>query len=167
MVILFIVGAPIMSLLAVAFVFCRWPRNWEGDPPRGLRPPLARIFCPLMAFAVWAAHTTHCARAALQALPSPFPDFASAKFCGPQDAGRQFSSLRGHDRDSPRRPRLWTPLYDRPFKCKAWWQPVSSTLFAVESHAELEEIQCAIAGPPQPARAPSTHPPPDPDRGLL
>ncbi len=33
MVILFIVGAPIVSFVAVAFVFCRWPRNWEGDPP--------------------------------------------------------------------------------------------------------------------------------------
>ena len=33
MVLLFIGGAPIVSLLAVAFVFCRWPRNWEGDPP--------------------------------------------------------------------------------------------------------------------------------------
>ena len=49
---------------------------------RGLRPPLARILCPLMAFALGAAHTTHCARAALQALPSPFPDVASAKFAG-------------------------------------------------------------------------------------
>jgi hypothetical protein len=34
MVILFIVGAPIVPLLAVVFVFCRSPRNWEGEPPR-------------------------------------------------------------------------------------------------------------------------------------
>jgi hypothetical protein len=41
------------------------------------------------------------------------------------------------------------------------------TLFAIGSQAELDEIQGAIAGPPQAARAPTTHPPPDPDKGLL
>jgi hypothetical protein len=33
MVIMFIVGAPIVSLLAVAVVFWRWRRKWEGEPP--------------------------------------------------------------------------------------------------------------------------------------
>jgi hypothetical protein len=59
-----------------------------------------------------------------------------------------------------------TPLYGRPFKCQACGG-VEVTLFAIGSQAELDEIQGAIARPPQAARAPTTHPPPDPDKGLL
>ncbi len=104
-----------------------------------------------MAFALGAAHTTHCARAALQALPSPFPDVASAKFAGlktpagglacaamieiPQDApgsvacGRSGLPLlatcpNGHRRMIPFRLLKTgdddrTPVYGRPFRCKA------------------------------------------------
>jgi hypothetical protein len=59
-----------------------------------------------------------------------------------------------------------TPLYGRPFKCKACGSR-EVMLFAIESQAELYEVQGALAGPPQPARAPTTHPRPDPDRGLM
>jgi hypothetical protein len=59
-----------------------------------------------------------------------------------------------------------TPVYGRPFKCKACGR-VEVTLFAIESQAELDEVQRATAGPPQPARAPTTHSRSDPDRGLL
>jgi hypothetical protein len=40
-------------------------------------------------------------------------------------------------------------------------------LFAIESQAELDEIQCALAGPPQAARAPTTHPARDPHAGFV
>jgi hypothetical protein len=46
-----------------------------------------------------------------------------------------------------------TPLYGRPFKCKACGSP-EVVLFAVENHTELNEIQRALAGPPEPAKAP-------------
>jgi hypothetical protein len=59
-----------------------------------------------------------------------------------------------------------TPLYGRPFKCKDCGSR-EVTLFAVESQAELDAIQQAMAGPKQPAQAPTTHARPDPDRGLL
>ena len=59
-----------------------------------------------------------------------------------------------------------TPLYGRPFKCRTCGSR-EVTLFTVDSQAELDEVQGALAGPPQPARAPTTHPRPDPDRGLL
>ena len=59
-----------------------------------------------------------------------------------------------------------TPLYGRPFKCRACGSR-DVTLFAIESHAELKAVQEALAGPPQAAQAPTTHPPPDPHRGLL
>jgi hypothetical protein len=91
---------------------------------RGLRPPLARILCPLMAFALGAAHTHSLCPRRAASLAVTISGCRLHQVCRPQDAGRR-SSLRGHDRDSPRRPRLWTPLYDRPFKCKAWWQSVS------------------------------------------
>ena len=59
-----------------------------------------------------------------------------------------------------------TPLYGRPFKCKDCGSR-EVTLFAVESQAELDAIQQAMAGPKQPAQAPTTHARPDPDRGQL
>jgi hypothetical protein len=57
-----------------------------------------------------------------------------------------------------------TPLYGRPFKCKACGSR-EVTLFAIESQAELDAVQLAMAGPKQPAQAPTTHARPDPDRG--
>ena len=59
-----------------------------------------------------------------------------------------------------------TPIYARPFKCRACGSR-EVTLFAIESQAELVAIQQAMARPRQPAQAPTTHPPPDPYRGLL
>jgi hypothetical protein len=60
-----------------------------------------------------------------------------------------------------------TPLYGRPFLCKACGSR-EVTLFAIESQAELEAIQHANAGPRQSATAPTTPDPrPDPDAGLL
>jgi hypothetical protein len=50
----------------------------------------------------------------------------------------------------------------RPFKCRACGSR-EVTLFAIESQAELEEVQRALAGPPTPAEAPTTHRPRDPD----
>jgi hypothetical protein len=59
-----------------------------------------------------------------------------------------------------------TPLYARPFKCKACGSR-EVTLFAIESQAELDAVQGALAGPKQPAQAPTTHARPDPDSGLI
>jgi hypothetical protein len=59
-----------------------------------------------------------------------------------------------------------TPLYGRPFKCKACGSR-EVTLFAVESQAELDDIQQTMAGPRQPAQAPTNYARPDPDRGLI
>jgi hypothetical protein len=59
-----------------------------------------------------------------------------------------------------------TPLYERPFKCKACGSR-EVMLLAIESQDELAAIQQAMAGPKQPDQAPTTHPPPDPDTGLL
>jgi hypothetical protein len=60
-----------------------------------------------------------------------------------------------------------TPLYGRPFRCKACGNR-EVTLFAIESPAELDTIQQAMAGPRQPATAPTTPDPcPDLDAGLL
>ena len=59
-----------------------------------------------------------------------------------------------------------TQVYARPFKCKACGSR-EVTLFAVESQAELDAIQQALAGPSQPAQAPTTHPRPDPHQGLI
>jgi hypothetical protein len=59
-----------------------------------------------------------------------------------------------------------TPIYGRPFKCKACGSR-EVILFSIDSQAELEAVQKALAGPKQPAQAPSTHPPADPDRDLL
>jgi hypothetical protein len=59
-----------------------------------------------------------------------------------------------------------TPVYGRPFKCKACGSR-EVTLFAIESPAELDAIQRAMAGPSQPATAPTTHARPDPDAGFV
>ena len=59
-----------------------------------------------------------------------------------------------------------TPLYGRPFKCKACGSR-EVTLFAIQSQAELDEVQGARAGPPQAARAPTTHPARDPHAGFV
>jgi hypothetical protein len=59
-----------------------------------------------------------------------------------------------------------TPLYGRPFKCKACGS-LEVTLFAIESQSELDEAQRALAGPKRPAEAPTTHARPDPNKGLL
>jgi hypothetical protein len=37
----------------------------------------------------------------------------------------------------------------------------------IEDQAELDEVHRVLAGPKQPAQAPTTDSPPDPDRGLL
>ena len=59
-----------------------------------------------------------------------------------------------------------SPLYGRPFKCKACGSR-EVTLFAIEGQAELDKVLPSLAGPPQPAQAPTTHARPDPDQGLL
>ena len=59
-----------------------------------------------------------------------------------------------------------TPLYGRPFRCRACGSP-EVTLFAIEDRLELAAIQLALAGPPKPAEAPTTHRPPDPNSDLL
>jgi hypothetical protein len=59
-----------------------------------------------------------------------------------------------------------TPLYGRPFRCKACGSR-EVTLLAIESQAELDAIQRAMAGPRQPGTAPTTHARPDPDRDVL
>jgi hypothetical protein len=59
-----------------------------------------------------------------------------------------------------------TPLYGRPFKCKACGSR-EVILFSIDSQAELDAVQRAMAGPKRPAQAPTTHPRPDPDKGLL
>jgi hypothetical protein len=41
-----------------------------------------------------------------------------------------------------------TPIYGRPFKCRVC-DSAEVTLFAIESQAELDEIQHAMAGPPR------------------
>jgi hypothetical protein len=55
-----------------------------------------------------------------------------------------------------------TPLYGRPFLCKACGSR-EVTLLAIESQAELDEVQRELAGPPQPAEAPTTHRARDPN----
>ena len=59
-----------------------------------------------------------------------------------------------------------TPIYGRPFKCKVCSSP-EVALFAIESQPELYEIQRALAGPPEPARAPTTHRPSDPNADFV
>ena len=59
-----------------------------------------------------------------------------------------------------------TPIYGRPFRCRACASSAVA-LFLIESQAELDEIRRALGGPPQPTRAPTTHPRRDPYTGLL
>jgi hypothetical protein len=60
-----------------------------------------------------------------------------------------------------------TALYGRPFRCRACGSG-EVALFDIESQAELDEVNWSLAGPRQPAKAPTTPDPrPDPDRDLL
>jgi len=59
-----------------------------------------------------------------------------------------------------------TPLYGRPFKCRMC-DSREVTLYAIESQAEFAALQREMAGPSKPLRPHTTHPPPDPNRGLL
>ena len=77
----------------------------------------------------------------------------------------------GHNRLIPYRllktgPGDRTPLYGRPFKCKACGGR-EVMLFSIDSQAELDAVQRSLAGPKQPAQAPTTHARPDPDSGLI
>jgi hypothetical protein len=54
-----------------------------------------------------------------------------------------FRLLKTHDADK-------TPLYGRPFKCRACGGS-EVTLFAIADQAELDAIRRSIAAPPQPA----------------
>lgn len=69
-----------------------------------------------------------------------------------------FRLLKTHDGDT-------TPLYGRPFKCRACGSR-DVTLFDIESQAELDELHRAMAGPPEPARAPTNYAKTDPDADL-
>ena len=59
-----------------------------------------------------------------------------------------------------------TPLYGRPFKCKACG---SREVIAVRDRepGRARRRPAGLAGPKQPAQAPTTHARPDPDTGLL
>jgi hypothetical protein len=72
----------------------------------------------------------------------------------------------GHRRTVPfRLLKTWeddqTPLYGRPFKCKACGSP-EVVLFAIESQVELEEVRRSFPSSDQPAQALTTHRPRDP-----
>jgi hypothetical protein len=91
--------------------------------------------------------------------------------CGRSGLPLLATCSNGHRRMIPFRllktgPSDRTPLYARPFECKACGSR-EVTLFAIESQAELDEIQQALPRPKQPAQAPTTHARPDPDRGLI
>jgi hypothetical protein len=59
-----------------------------------------------------------------------------------------------------------TPLYGRPFKCRACGSP-EVTLYDIESQAELDALHSAMAEPPKPAKGPTTHPSRDPAAGFV
>ena len=59
-----------------------------------------------------------------------------------------------------------SPLYGRRYKCRTCGSP-EVTLFLIENDAELAAIGRELAGPSEPARAPTTHRAADPDSGLL
>jgi hypothetical protein len=59
-----------------------------------------------------------------------------------------------------------TPLYGRPFMCWACGSP-EVTLYDIESQAELDALQSAMAEPPKPAKAPTILPPRDPAAGFV
>jgi hypothetical protein len=94
-----------------------------------------------------------------------------------QSLHRAATSARGTCRSGPvssafrfrllkTRPDDWTPVYGRPFKCKACGSQ-EVTLFTIESQAELDALHNAMAEPPKPAKAPTTHPPRDPAAGFV
>jgi hypothetical protein len=56
-----------------------------------------------------------------------------------------------------------TPIYGRPFKCKACGSR-EVTLFAIESQAELDAVQRSLE-PRPPTVTPTTHAPMDPNAG--
>ena len=59
-----------------------------------------------------------------------------------------------------------TPIYGRPYRCgKCGSREV--TLFANEDQAELDAIQQAMTGPPQAAKAPTTHAQQDPNESFV
>ena len=58
-----------------------------------------------------------------------------------------------------------TPLYGRPFKCRACGGG-EVTLFNIESQAELDAVWLSLPPPPS-SPAPTTHPRLDPNRDLL
>ena len=79
--------------------------------------------------------------------------------------------LAGHHRTVPFR-RLktsetdQTPIYGRPYRCgKCGSREVK--LFAIEYQAELDAIQQAMTGPPQAAKAPTTHAQQDPNESFV
>jgi hypothetical protein len=53
-------------------------------------------------------------------------------------------------------------LYGRPFKCRACGSR-EVTLLSIDGLAELDEVQRELAGPPQPAEAPTNHRAHDPN----
>ena len=59
-----------------------------------------------------------------------------------------------------------TPIHGRPYRCgKCGSREV--TLFAIDDQAELDAIQQAMAGPPQAAKAPTTHAQQDPNESFV
>ncbi|MEA2909422.1 MAG: hypothetical protein QOJ15_1503 [Bradyrhizobium sp.] len=90
--------------------------------------------------------------------------------CGRSGLPLLASCSNGHRRLVPFRllktgPGDRTPLYGRPFKCRACGSR-EVTLFAIHDQAELDVVQRSLAGPTQPAQAPTTHARLDPDKGL-
>ena len=69
-----------------------------------------------------------------------------------------FRLLKTHDGDTTR-------LYGRPFKCRSYGSR-EVTLFLIYDQAELDEIRRALAEPPRPTQAPTTHPRHAPDADL-
>lgn len=59
-----------------------------------------------------------------------------------------------------------TPLYGRPFKC-LMCDSSEVTLFAIESQAELDDVRRSFPSNRQPAQAPTTHRPRDPNEGFV
>jgi hypothetical protein len=70
-----------------------------------------------------------------------------------------FRLLKASDDDN-------TPIYGRPFKCRACGSP-EVTLFAIDSQAELDDLYSAIAELSAPEKAPTTHAPPGPNAGCI
>ena len=91
--------------------------------------------------------------------------------CGRERPAAAGDCSNGHRRLIPfRLLKTWrddrTPLYGRPFKCKACGSR-EVTLFAIDSQAELDRGPAGAGGPPQPTQAPTTHARPDPDSGFV